>query len=129
MRTTSPKEFEAVLKLDGRARYKHFVKRVADEEQAWGLWDDEWAMMTDDAGTPVFPLWPAKEYAAACATGDWQRYRPGGIALDVLLDELLPRLKEDVVVPGIFPTPQGSGVTLTADDLQNALRSYIAEWY
>jgi len=35
-RVTTQKELEAVLRLDGPARYEHFVKRVADEEIAWG---------------------------------------------------------------------------------------------
>ena len=50
MRKTSPKEVEAVLRLDGPARYQHFLKRVVDTEAAWGLWKDGWALMADENG-------------------------------------------------------------------------------
>jgi hypothetical protein len=48
MRRTSPKEVESVLKLGGFARFKHFIKRVADEERAWGLWNDGWARLSSE---------------------------------------------------------------------------------
>jgi hypothetical protein len=45
VRPATPQELAAVLKLDGPARVERFVKRVAGEEQAWGLWSDGWAML------------------------------------------------------------------------------------
>jgi hypothetical protein len=46
----SPREIEEVLKLDGPARFKYFVKWVVAWEHAWGLWDDGWASGADDDG-------------------------------------------------------------------------------
>ena len=122
MRKTSPKEVEAILRLDGPARYQHFIKRVVDSEAAWGLWNDGWALMSDDSGRSVFPLWPAREYAEAANTGDWAGYQPEQIDLDDLLNELLPKLLAKGVVPGVFPTPQAKGTTPTVDELTQALR-------
>ncbi len=33
----NPEQVEAVLKLPAKERYGHFIKRVADFEEAWGL--------------------------------------------------------------------------------------------
>src|SRR4051812_31525339 len=66
--------FEAVLRLDATARHTHFVKRVVDAELVWGLWKDGWALMADETGQQVFPLWPAREYAELCAVADWEGY-------------------------------------------------------
>ena len=118
----SPKEVEAVLRLDGAERYKHFVKRVADAERAWGLWKSGWALMADHEGNAVFPIWPAREYASLCATGDWDGYVPNEIALEHLLDELLPELEAKQTRPGVFPTPNGRGVTASVGELVGALR-------
>ena len=63
MRHTSEREIRAVLLLDSSKRFSHFVKRVADEERAWGLWNSGWALMATEDGRQVFPLWPASEYA------------------------------------------------------------------
>jgi hypothetical protein len=55
---------------------------VVDSEAAWGLWKDGWALMRDDAGVEVFPLWPAREYAEASRTGEWSEYEAEQIDLD-----------------------------------------------
>jgi hypothetical protein len=128
MRKTPQKEIEAVLGLDGPARFDHFVKRVVDEERAWGLWNGGWALMAASEGEQVFPLWPAREYAEVCRVGDWSVYEPEEIPLQDLLDELLPKLKGSRVQPGVFPTPHGKGVTPTIDELEAALREELERY-
>lgn len=114
---------QAILKLDGPARYGHFVKHVVDCEEAWGLYDDGWAMGADDDGNPTFQMWPAREYAALCATGEWSSYEPAEIPLEDLADELLPKLREDGVGLGIFRTPEGQSVMPSVDQLLEDLRT------
>lgn len=128
MTDVSEKEIEAVLRLDGEARFKRFIKVVVDGEQAWGLWEDGWALLEDDSGARVFPLWPAKEYAELCRSRDWTNHKAAPIALDDLLNELLPRLREQGVLPGVFPTPSGRGVTPTPDILEAALRKELERY-
>ncbi len=41
---------EAVLALPREERYAHFVKRVADTEQVWGLYNNGWASAATDDG-------------------------------------------------------------------------------
>lgn len=48
------KQMDAVLRLSGAARFEHFVKVVADRQEAWGLYDGGWALAATDDGTPVF---------------------------------------------------------------------------
>ncbi|MBL8176487.1 MAG: DUF2750 domain-containing protein [Bryobacterales bacterium] len=81
-------DFQTVKDLDGSARYEHFVKHIADCEEAWGLYDDGWAMGEDDEGNATFQLWPAKEYAALCADGEWAGYEAAAIPLEDLRAEM-----------------------------------------
>jgi hypothetical protein len=122
------RQIESVLRLSGPERYAHFVKQVSDHEEAWGLFDDGWALAETDDGRGVLPLWPAIEYAELCATGDWAAYRPKVITIQTLLEEVLPLLEERNLLPGIFPTPQSRGVTpavsLLREDLQRELARY-----
>jgi hypothetical protein len=111
----SEKEMDDVLKLDGQQRYDYFIKRVADWEQAWGLWQDGWALFADDGGRGAFPLWPAREYAESCMTGEWSSYRPTEIQLEDLVGELLGRLASDGTLVVAFPTPQSKGVVVDAE--------------
>lgn len=128
MRRTNEHEIQAVLRLEGPERFNHFVKRVADEERAWGLWKDGWALMTNSEGAQVFPIWPASEYAELQRIGEWAGYEPREIALADLLEELLPKLAERGVLPGVFPTPTGKGVTPTAEELATALRKELESY-
>lgn len=129
MRRASRKEIEAILRLDGPARFSHFVKRVADAEEAWGLWSDGWALMATSEGAGVFPLWPGAEYAELVANGEWAEFEPAEIALANLLGELLPSLARDGVRPGVFPTPANRAVTPAPEELIRALRAELERYY
>ncbi len=117
----TPPHVTAVLALQGPARYEHFVKTVADWQEAWGLYDSGWALAETDDGKPVFLLWPTLEYAALCADGQWSEYEPKAITLEDLLTELLPQLESDGTLPGIFYAPSNKGVTLTVQQLRQEL--------
>ncbi len=111
------KQIEAVLALDGPERVKHFVKVLADREQAWSLYDAAWAASGTDAGQTALPLWPASEYAQLCATGEWSSYSPRAIRLDHLIDAVLPMLRKQGALVAVFQAPSGRGVTITPDEL------------
>lgn len=70
------KEFNAVLELPANIRYEYFIKKIVDQEVLWGLYDDGWALSTDDVGNHLFPFWPRKEFAEYCAIGDWSNGYP-----------------------------------------------------
>lgn len=124
----TPQQMEAVLKMSGPERYDFFVKKVVSFEEAWGLYDDGWAMLGGDDGKEVFPLWPAKEYAATCATKNWANFQPRLISLADLLGKVLPTLEKEGVRPGVFPTPERKTVTVDfkqlVADLQTETKRY-----
>lgn len=119
------KQIDAVLDLSGPERVQHFAKVVADQEEVWGLYDDGWASSATDEGTTAFPLWPARDYAQLCGVEEWGTYAPRPIALDDLMDELLPMLREQGAAVAVFQTPQGRGVTMTPDEVHEMLASEL----
>jgi Protein of unknown function (DUF2750) len=125
---TRPKEVEAILKLDGPARFKHFVKLAVDRGKVWGLWASGWASGTDDAAASVLPLWPAREYAELCRVDEWADYEPREITLEALLDDVLPGLRGRQMRAGIFPTPKGKWVLPTLEELDAALRAEMERY-
>jgi hypothetical protein len=128
LRKLRQEELEAVLKLSDSERYLHFVKRVVDEQRAWGLWDEGWALMDRIGGGQVFPLWPAQEYADVCRIEVWRSYQPEEIPLQSLMVELLPKLKARGIQPGVFPTTASKAVTPTVDELSEALQLEMARY-
>jgi hypothetical protein len=124
----NPKQMEAVLALPGIKRFEHFIKVIADWQEVWGLYQDGWALAAADDGTTVFPLWPAKEYAQVCAANEWSGYEPRSISLRDFTEVLLPKLKLDGVLPGVFFTPTSKGVTPSVDDLKSALETELQNY-
>jgi hypothetical protein len=124
----NPKQLAAVFALPAARRFEHFVKVIADRQQAWGLYDDGWAMAGTDDGRPVFPLWPRGEYAEACALDAWAGYTPNAIPLDDLMRVLLPKLRSDGVLPGVLPTPNSKGATPSIDELIAALEEELRRY-
>lgn len=124
----SLKQIEAVLALPSHRRCEHFIKVVADWQVVWGLYHDGWALATTDQGTPVLPLWPAKEYAELCRGQEWASYEPRPIALGEFMDEWLPRLETDGVLPGIFFTPSSKGITPAVGEVRAMLRAELAKY-
>lgn len=115
-----------VVRLPAQQRYEYFVEHVAQAGEVWGLYRNGWALATRDDGTLVFALWPEREFALLCAEFEWEGYAPQAFGLDELLDDLLPQLQEDGLVPGIFRTPGSKGTMPTPGllkaDLQDEVR-------
>ncbi|RVR10771.1 DUF2750 domain-containing protein [Sinorhizobium meliloti] len=124
----SPRQVEAVLASPGVRRFEHFIKVVADWQEVWGLYRDGWALAVSDDGITVFPLWPAKEYAQLCALNEWKGFEPRAISLTDCTDVLLPKLKVEGVLPGVFFTPTSKGVTPPVDELRAALEAELQNY-
>jgi len=124
----SERQIASLLSLPGEERYKHFIKVVVDREEAWGLYQDGWAMASTDDGQPVFPLWPRDVYAKMCAIDEWMQYQPKLITLNDLLDVLLPKLNAEGALPGIFYVPSGRGVTPSVEQLTEELRRELINY-
>ena len=101
---------------------------IADWQEVWGLYQDGWALAATDDGTPVFPLWPAKEYAQVCAVNEWKGYEPRSIGLSDFREVLLPKLKLDGVLPGVSFTRTSKGVTPSVDELKLALETELLNY-
>lgn len=96
------KEFEAVVKLSASKRYEYFIKKVADSEEIWGLYNEGWAVTKDDDGNLLIPFWPKKEFAEYCATGEQGQYVAESIDLYEFIQQWLQNMDEEGYKPSIF---------------------------
>ena len=56
-------QFEVVIKYPAEKRYDHFIGKVGDQEEVWGLRNDEgFVSMADDTGLTGIPFWPHPDY-------------------------------------------------------------------
>ena len=121
-------QIEAVSKLPGEQRYSHSIKVIADRQEAWGLYSNGWALAGSSEGRPIFPIWPRREFAAACATGEWSEYIPKQISKDELLNALLPSLRERGTLIGVFYTSNDKGVIPDLDVFEADVREELSQF-
>ncbi|MFD1130772.1 DUF2750 domain-containing protein [Paenibacillus sp. PDC88] len=121
------KEFEAVIKLPANIRYEYFIKKVVDFEEVWGLYEEGWAMTSDDDGSMMIPFWPKREFAEYCAFEEWSNYKAQSISLDEFINEWLPGIEEDQYKPSIFWNRNDSAV-LTVNVLLNDLDQELEKY-
>lgn len=127
-RLLNEKEIQAILSLNGRKRYNYFIKFVSDMEKVWGLYQDGWALVSDENSSVKFPLWPAKEYASLCSTNEWTSYKPKSINMDEFIDTLIPLLLKDHIGIAIFPTPESKGVIVDCTELKGDLDRELSRY-
>lgn len=122
------KQFDFISRKPIKDRYVYTIKRIADQEEGWGLFNDGWAL-TGDGDAEYFPIWPTEEAAKKCASNDWESYTPSAIDAHYMVDELLPMLDKDGVHVAIFMVT-GDPATATKlsseflSDLKNELSKY-----
>ena len=121
------KEVQAVIALPSEQRYQYFIKKAADTNTVWGLWNQGWAMGVTDEKEPTIPVWPASEYAELSRIGDWQNYVPRSIDLSEFMQELLPQLRKDGVRISLFDTPSGEGIFIDDNELIRDLEDELSK--
>lgn len=123
------KELEAVAKLEGRERYSYLVKKAADQERLWGLWQDSgWALASDSDGHEAVPIWPHEKFAARCANEAWQGFEPKEIPLEAWLGRWIPGMARDGRLVAVFPTDRDKGVFVLPAQLDGDLRSELENY-
>lgn len=103
-------------------RHGAFVRRAVERDQVWGLWDaaqDGWC--TSDGEPAVVPFWGERDYAARCATGEWEGLEPRAVPLRAFLIAWLTGLHQDGVVVGTNWSAELDGHEVPAAALQREL--------
>lgn len=122
------KKLANVTAMTASARYDFFLRKAADAEEVWGLFEDGWATAANGHGNNGIPFWPERELAEACATAEWAVYQPRKIAVDEFLERWLPGMAKDALLAVVFPTPEDKGTYVDpsrlAADLTGALADY-----
>lgn len=121
------KEIESVSRLAGEKRYEYFIKKAADQNQVWGLWNDGWATGFADGNFRTLPIWPTFEYAAQCRLGNWAGFEPRSIHLVEFIANFLPNMRSADMKISIFDVPDGSAVVVSEEDLVRDLRLELSK--
>ncbi len=116
-------QFNAVLALTNDERYQHFVSRVADWQQLWGVrTKDGWLIPVTPEGVEYFPLWPHPEYAQRVADENWPGHEAEQLDYELLISGGLDKLGNDNIKVAIFPNMAWQCILSDARQLLSDLR-------
>lgn len=120
-------ELQTVLQWDQAAQYQYFLQAAVQCGGVFGLRDQlGWVFVGDEDGEKSLALWPRAEFAALCATEEWQHNEPTALSLEELLVDWLPNLVEEDAQVAVFPTPAGFGTVIFAAELLEDLQEELA---
>lgn len=117
----------ALVNADSNKRYEYFIKKIADNEVAYGLFNDGWALYESDGNT-YFPLWSEKEFAELCIKDEFKSYEVEEIDLEDILNELLYKLKDENIGIAVFPTNNDIGVCVDCNKARNDIEDELAKY-
>lgn len=128
MMADTRKKIENILKMTDDERYDYFIRKVADFEQIWGLNDNGWALLGDNDGNQILPLWPEKEFAELCAVDQWKNYKPESIELNNFLEKWIPGMINDKTLINIFLIPGANGSVVSPPTLESDLEDELEQY-
>jgi len=106
-----------------RERFDLFIDQLVENSEAWGLSKGKgWCLGQAEGDTRAVAMWPHPALAQSCAEGTWEGAIPKRLALDTLLNELLPTLAEDGLTVVVFPQVDGAGVVVSPKDLYQQVK-------
>ena len=126
----NPQQYENVLALSAKERYSHFIGKVADWEQLWGLYNEKegWLLRTTDKNIEYLSVWPHPEYAKNIAKEYYPEYNEEEINIYDFMSNLLPKLENDKVKVGVIPNPEGNTWLMEAKDLLQDLEEEFEQY-
>ncbi|MFD1700085.1 DUF2750 domain-containing protein [Halopseudomonas phragmitis] len=123
------KQFASVLALDTFDRYVHFIGKIADWEQLWGVKSDEgWLVPVAPEGFEYFPLWPHPDYAQKIADENFPGHTATEISLEDLLEHWLPLFEQDKLKVAVFPNREWTFWCINPTDLKSAITDELAKY-
>jgi hypothetical protein len=123
------KELDAVIGLDANKRYEYSIKRIADFETLWVLGDNQ-GLRTyeDETGHAIFPIWPFKEFALLCSTGEFADCQPEELQLNEFMEDYIPDFKERGYKLSILPLPSDKGAVVEIDIFKEVLQKELDKY-
>lgn len=116
-------EIAKIFKKPGEKRYDYFVKKVVENEEVYGLADEEgWALLGDDSDADILPLFPAAEFAEAFRlASDFEEYAVEALDVSELMDWFDDMEKDNLLV-AVFPNPDLNGAVVEPKMLKSDIQ-------
>ena len=111
-----------LAKQSAEQRLNYLLKQVNEQLKIWILTDEHGCVILKSDDEDCVPIWPAEEFAAAWADGEWATCQPQAISLETWQSRWTPGLTDDEVSIAVFPNQFEEGVVLFPYEFEQALK-------
>jgi hypothetical protein len=130
MLKVSKKELIAISKLHLEARYKYFIKKIADQQEVVIVANNEGGLYYGNYNDRlILHLWCATEFTEAFLNENKLQLSVREIDFDYLDEVIYPYIKENNVLLSIMPIYENYGHLLEAKVFSSDLKSYLDEFF
>jgi hypothetical protein len=125
----NPQQFEATLALSSSKRCSHFIDKITQYEQLWGVKNAEgWLVPITPENLEYFPVWPHPEYAQKSVDENFEGYEVQEISIEEFMEYWIPLFGEDSVKLAVFPNMQWEFWVMEPKDMLECLREEMDEY-
>lgn len=121
------KEINEIIKKTSYERYEYFIKNSVYFGEIWALYNEGWAIIEDDKGNEILPLWPNVEFAKMFIKSEWIGYTPIAINLNEFINEWIDDMEDDKLKASIFWVDGESIIpelSKLKSDIKNEMKKY-----
>jgi hypothetical protein len=97
-----PSKLENIFSLSIEEKYYYFIRKCAELEEVWALFNEGWATLADEKNNIVIPFWPEEEFALYNCSDEWEKYQPRSITLNDLIARWIPGMIKDKTLANVF---------------------------
>ncbi|WP_316834924.1 DUF2750 domain-containing protein [Pedobacter nutrimenti] len=121
-------EVASVSQLDAFARYKYFIKRVADSETIYSLSKNNELALAEIDGMKLVSIWSAPEFAKECAVNEWTDYSVIKLSLDDFKEEVGILISENAYLINVFSIKDKTGFVVKWEELWRDIDDELDEY-
>jgi len=122
-------QFEAALALNSSDRCSHFIDKITQCEQLWGVKNSEgWLVPITPNNLEYFPVWPHPEYAQKSVDEHFKDYQAEEISIQEFMGHWIPLFEEDNVKLAVFPDIHWEFWVMEAKDMLKCLQDELAQY-
>ena len=109
--------------------YRQFIQNIIIQRQVVALYHDGWALCSMPSGKHALSIWQNKGLAKLLIKDNWANYHVEEVPLMMLIEKLIPFLKENNTMLSLDLTPEGNNLLVTPETFLMDIKNFLYQIY
>ena len=115
--------------FDPQQLYKQYIEAIVANAGIFALYQDGWALCATPTGQRAFACWQSKGLARLLIKDNWANYHVEEVPLMMLIEKLIPFLKENNTMLSLDLTPEGNNLLVTPETFLMDIKNFLYQIY